>query len=241
MIGVPDNISHEKPIAFSMQKNLTRYLKKIYVRLFARYGPQSWWPARTRFEVIIGAILTQNTSWTNVEKAVANLRRENLLTPPALKSISRKRLSEWIKPAGYFNVKARRLKNFVDFLFEEYNGQLDGMIQEPLEELRKKLLSVNGIGPETADSILLYALDKPVFVVDTYTKRILSRHHLIDADAHYHEVQKKFTESLKADAPMFNEYHALIVRLGKDTCKTKPLCEQCPLNDINYPAFDFRR
>lgn len=223
-----------------MNKPLEPYLKKMYIRLFAKYGPQSWWPAQSRFEITIGAVLTQNTNWTNVTKAIANLRRENLLTPSALKSIPLKNLSQWIKPAGYFNVKAKRLKNFVDFLFKEYDGRLDRMAEVPLEELRKKLLSVNGIGPETADSILLYALDKPVFVVDAYTKRILSRHHLIDKDAPYHEVQKKFTENLTTDAKMFNEYHALIVRLAKDNCRTKPRCEQCPLKDINYPRFDFR-
>ena len=220
---------------------MRRHLQKIYMRLFAKYGPQSWWPAQSCFEVIIGAILTQNTNWTNVTKAVANLRRENLLTPLALKNIPLKNLSTWIKPAGYFNVKAKRLKNFVDFFFKEYDGRMDRMAEVPLEELRKKLLSVNGIGPETADSILLYALDKPVFVVDAYTKRILSRHHLIDADAPYHEVQKKFTQSLKADANLFNEYHALIVRLAKDNCRTKPRCERCPLKDINYPRFNFRK
>ena len=224
-----------------MKKSIEPHIKKIYARLLAHYGPQSWWPAQSRFEVIIGAIITQNTNWTNVEKAIVNLRRENVLTPRALKNISLKNLSKWINPAGYFNVKARRLKNFVDFLFKEYDGRLDQMVKEPLEQLRRKLLSVNGIGPETADSILLYALDKPVFVVDAYTKRILSRHHLIDADADYHEVQKKFVESLSTDTQMFNEYHALIVRLAKETCKTKPLCGQCPLKDINYPVFNFRK
>ena len=224
-----------------MKKPIERYLNKIYARLLTQYGPQSWWPAQSRFEVIVGAILTQNTSWTNVEKAITNLRRENGLTPSALKNISLKSLSEWIKPAGYFNVKARRLKNFIEFLFKEYNGQLDRMAKEPVDQLRKKLLAVNGIGPETADSILLYALEKPVFVVDAYTKRILSRHYLIESDADYHEVQKKFTESLPTDTKMFNEYHALIVRLAKETCKTKPLCERCPLKDINYPAFNFRK
>lgn len=220
---------------------MKRHLQKIYKRLFAEYGPQSWWPAQSRFEVIVGAILTQNTNWTNVKKAIVNLRRKNLLTPRALKNISSKSLSQWIKPSGYFNVKVKRLKNFVDFFFKEYDGRLDQMAKEPLEELRKKLLSVNGIGPETADSILLYALDKPIFVVDAYTKRVLSRHHLIDKDAPYHEVQKIFEENLTTDAEMFNEYHALIVRLAKDTCRTKPLCERCPLNDINYPVFNFRK
>ena len=213
---------------------MEKVLKKIYQRLFTQYGPQSWWPAKTRFEVIVGAILTQNTSWTNVEKAIENLRRARVLNPSAFKNIPVDILSRLIKPAGYFNVKARRLKNFVEFLFKEYNGQLQRMSQEPVGKLRPRLLSVNGIGEETADSILLYALDKPVFVVDAYTKRFLSRHRLIEEDADYHEVQKEFTRALPKDIQLFNEYHALIVRLGKEFCKTKALCEICPLKDVHY-------
>ncbi len=214
-------------------------LRRIYHRLLNRFGPQSWWPARTRFEVMVGAILTQNTSWTNVEKAIAELRRHRLLTPGALKNVSLKTLASLIRPAGYFNVKAKRLKHFVDFFFKEYDGRLERMIQEPWEDLRKKLLSVNGIGPETADSILLYALEKPVFVVDSYTKRILSRHNFLDPDADYQTVQEIFMKNLRLDVKMFNEYHALLVRLGKELCKSNPRCEVCPLNDINfdYKAF----
>ncbi len=222
-----------------MSKISPRYLRKIYERLFAKYGPQSWWPAKTRFEVIVGAILTQNTSWTNVEKAIANLHKAHLLSPAALKNIPVDNLSQLIKPAGYFNVKARRLKNFIEFFFKEYNGQLERMSKAPLQKLRRGLLSVNGIGPETADSILLYALDKPVFVVDAYTKRILSRHRLMDEATDYHAVQKEFMQSLPQDTRMFNEYHALIVRLGKELCKSKPWCDLCPLNDIHY-SIDYK-
>ncbi len=215
-----------------------KYLNTIFEHLFAKFGPQSWWPAKTPFEIIVGAILTQNTNWKNVEKAIINLGQANLLSPMALKKTSLSKLAAAIKPAGYFNVKAGRIKNFVDFLFEEYGGRLDLMKKENLKILRPKLLSVNGIGPETADSILLYALEKPIFVVDNYTKRILLRHSLIEPQADYHAIQAKFMRELKADIQLFNEYHALIVQLGKDICKTKPECERCPINHINY-SIDF--
>jgi len=220
-----------------MGKITARHLENIYQRLYSKFGPQKWWPARTRFEVIVGAILTQNTNWGNVEKAIENLRRARLLAPQRLHNVSLVELAGLIKPAGYFNIKAKRLKNFIDFFFREYNGQLKAMAKEKLGVLRKKLLEVNGIGPETADSILLYACDKPIFVVDAYTKRILSRHNIIQPDADYHALQKLFMESLKNESKMFNEYHALIVRLGKDFCKTKPLCDRCPINDISRSAY----
>ena len=209
-------------------------LWEIYFRLSARYGPQGWWPAKTKFEVIVGAILTQNTNWGNVEKALANLRRRGWLNAPVLRDLSLEQLAAAIKPSGYFNIKARRLKNFIDFFFQEYNGRLGRMAREPLEKIRSQLLSVKGIGPETADSILLYALDQPVFVVDAYTKRVLSRHYLIPAAADYHDVQEKFMAALPADVEMFNEYHALIVRVGKEFCKSESLCEGCPLNNIEH-------
>lgn len=222
-----------------MKKIHSRLLKKIYQQLLTRYGPQDWWPAKTRFEVIVGAILTQNTSWTNVEKAIENLRKESLLDSQALKNISVDHLSQLIKPAGYFNVKARRLKNFLEFFFSEYDGRMEKMAKVPLEKLRPQLLGVNGIGPETADSILLYALDKPIFVVDAYTKRILSRHGLVDPQLDYHLVQKEFMQTLAHDVNTFNEYHALIVRLGKEVCKSKPRCDLCPLK--NCFAIPFRK
>ena len=212
-----------------MTKTTEGKLKTFYQKLFAYFGPQHWWPGDTPFEIIVGAILTQNTNWGNVEKAICNLKKAKVLTPQALHKLSIKKLSTLIKPSGFFNIKAKRLKNFMDFLFEEYNGKISNMKKEPLPVLRKKFLSVNGIGPETADSILLYALNKPIFVVDAYTKRVLSRHGILDRNSDYREVQKIFMENLKRDVKLFNEYHALLVRVGKTFCKSKPVCENCPL------------
>ncbi|MCX5703704.1 MAG: endonuclease III domain-containing protein [Candidatus Omnitrophica bacterium] len=205
-------------------------LRSFYKKLYAHFGPQHWWPAGTPFEVMLGAILTQNTSWHNVEKAIANLRKNSLLEPLKLYRLSPGRLGALIKPAGYYNVKARRLKAFLSFLFESYKGKLKNMYSKDTQELRQELVSVNGIGFETADSILLYALEKPIFVVDTYTKRILLRHRFIKEDSSYQEVQNLFMQNLKNDVKLFNEYHALLVKLGKDFClKRKPKCEICPL------------
>ncbi|HQP09925.1 MAG TPA: endonuclease III domain-containing protein [Candidatus Omnitrophota bacterium] len=209
-------------------------LTAIYARLFQAFGPQQWWPAQTRFEVIIGAILTQNTNWGNVEKALRNLKRAGCLSPQQFRKISLPNLSFLIRPAGYFNVKAKRLKNFISFLFAEYDGRLENMRREDGRILREKLLSVNGIGPETADSILLYAFEKPFFVIDVYTKRMLSRHGFADARADYPALQDLFMDALPHDAAMFNEFHALIVQLGKNHCKPKPLCGACILKDFHY-------
>lgn len=209
-------------------------LKKIYKTLVKIFGPQYWWPATTKFEVIVGAILTQNTNWGNVEKVLKNLKMEKILSARGLYSIPIEKLAQLIRPAGYFNIKAKRLKNFMEFFFREYDGNFKKMQSEPTEVLRPKLLSVNGIGHETADSILLYALDKPVFVIDAYTKRIFSRHNLTLKDADYHEIQEFFMRHLPNDVKQFNEFHALIVRLGKDYCRTKARCEECPLKDIQY-------
>ena len=211
-------------------KPTQKTLEKIYRILRKKFGPQHWWPAKTPFEVIVGAILTQNTNWGNVKKAIRNLKKQNVLFPQALKDIPVENLAALIKPAGYFNVKAKRLKNFIRFFFEKYDGDLKKMEQEPLEALRVKLLTVNGIGPETADSILLYALNKPIFVVDAYTKRIFCRNNLIAENSVYHDIQKMFMSRLENYTRLFNEYHALIVRLGKDHCRPRPLCESCPLN-----------
>ena len=190
--------------------------------------------AQTKFEVIVGAILTQNTNWGNVEKAIHRLKSAGVLSERALRDILATKLAALIKPAGYFNVKARRLKNFMRFFFDEYQGSLKTMGQEHLPHLRHTLLQVNGIGPETADSILLYALDKPVFVVDAYTKRFLYRHNLISPRAGYHQAQGLFSTNFDADIPFFQEYHALIVALGKNYCKPTPLCARCPLNRARY-------
>lgn len=212
----------------------TGVLKEFYTRLFESFGPQHWWPGDSPFEVIIGAILTQNTNWGNVEKALNNLKQENLLTPQRLSRISHERLAALIKPAGYFNVKAKRLKNFLDYLFAHYNGDLDAMAGGSGEQLRRELLSINGIGPETADSILLYAFQKPVFVIDAYTHRMLYRHGLTGRKPDYGSMQDLFIRNLNQDTRVYNEYHALIVKAGKEYCKPRPACEQCPLNDVQY-------
>lgn len=205
-------------------------LESIYQKLFRHFGPQSWWPGETPFEVIVGAILTQNTNWQNVARAIDNLKKAKALTPEKLHALSQPRLAELIRPSGYFNIKAKRLKEFLNFLFKNYGGSLEKMFSRPLEDLRKEILAVRGIGPETADSILLYAGGYPVFVVDAYTKRIFSRLKLLSEEADYHQVQELFTRSLKKDVQLFNEYHALIVRLGKDFCrKNNPKCEICPI------------
>lgn len=204
-------------------------LMQIYDKLYERFGPRHWWPGDTAFEIIVGAILTQNTAWANVEKAIRNLKSKELLTPGKLYRINIKILAGLIRPAGYYNIKAKRLKAFLKFLFERYDGSLKKMFFRRLPDLRGELLSVNGIGPETADSILLYAAGKPVFVVDAYTKRIFSRHKFIRPAATYDDVQRFFMDNLPRDVKLFNEYHALIVELGKNICKTKPRCQICPL------------
>ncbi|MEK6567532.1 MAG: endonuclease III domain-containing protein [Candidatus Omnitrophota bacterium] len=205
-------------------------LEAIYDKLYRHFGPQSWWPGETPFEVIVGAILTQNTNWQNVSRAIDNLKKAKVLTPQKLHSLPIVKLAQLIRPSGYFNIKAKRLKEFLNFLFNNYGGSLKKMFGRPLEDLRKEILSVKGIGPETADSILLYAGGLPVFVVDAYTKRIFSRQKLLSEEADYHTVQQIFVENLKKDVRLYNEYHALIVRLGKDFCKkTNPKCQICPI------------
>ncbi len=206
-----------------------KVLTDIYHSLYKAFGPQHWWPADTPFEVAVGAILTQNTNWGNVEKAINNLKSQKTFNAKALHKMQKKQLAQLIKPAGYFNVKAKRLKEFLNFLTNHYKGSMKKMRPEDKLSLRRKLLNVNGIGPETADSILLYALEKPVFVIDTYTKRIMQRHKLVSKKATYHELQELFHKNLPQNTRLYNEYHALFVRLGKDYCKTKPKCEGCPL------------
>lgn len=205
------------------------HLLRIYHSLYRHFGPQHWWPGETPFEVIIGAILTQNTSWKNVEKAIISLKSSGLFTPKGLYNTRVDILARLIKASGYFNIKARRLKNFLTFLFNDYRGDLDAMLKEDGLILRERLLKVNGLGPETVDSILLYAAGYPVFVVDAYTKRIFSRHGFITLNATYHQVQTLFMEGLPKDPDLYNEYHALTVRVGKDLCKKTPLCSSCPL------------
>jgi endonuclease-3 related protein len=183
---------------------------------------------------MVGAILTQNTSWKNVEKAIGHLREKGVLSSAGIHRLKKSKLTSLIKSSGYYRIKADRLKAFVSFLFEEYGGDVEKMRKEELEKLRQKLLEVRGIGPETADSILLYGLKKPIFVVDAYTKRILSRHGVISGEASYEEIQYLFMNHLPLDERLFNEYHALLVHLGKTVCKKIPRCDSCPLKGIGH-------
>jgi len=210
--------------------NSPAMLPQFYQTLSAALGPMHWWPARTPFEVIIGAILTQNTAWVNVERALANLRRRRMLTPRALEPVSLGTLGRLVRPSGYFRQKAKKLKAFVRFLRENFGGSLARMFWTPTAELRERLLAVHGIGPETADSILLYAGNHPVFVVDAYTKRILLRHGLVRGNADYEEVRQLFESKLPRDPRLFNEFHALLVSVGKNWCRPQePRCSECPL------------
>jgi endonuclease-3 related protein len=215
-------------------KEPKKILYSIYQKLYRAFGPQHWWPGDTPFEISVGAILTQNTNWTNVEKAIQNLKRNNALSVRALHTMPVKALAELIRPTGYFNIKAGRLKSFITFLKKDYNGSMKKMSAQDTVSLRKELLMIHGVGSETADSILLYALGKPVFVIDAYTKRVLSRHGIADYKDSYDAFQELFHSSLKSDVQLFNEYHALFVRVGKTFCKRNdPLCEKCPLNHLS--------
>jgi endonuclease-3 related protein len=211
-------------------KKLTAVLTEIFRRLFERYGPQHWWPAEEPFEVIVGAILTQSAAWTNVEKAISNLKKAGKLSPKALRRLPEAELARLIYPSGYYNVKARKLKALAEWLGEKYNDSLEKLFAQDTGEIRKQLLDVYGIGEETADSIILYAGDKPVFVIDAYTRRITERLGLMPSTRSYTVYQQLFTNSLPADAAIFNEYHALLVRLAKETCRKKPLCTLCCLD-----------
>lgn len=204
-------------------------IREIYEKLYKTFGPQHWWPGDSAFEIAVGAVLTQNTNWGNVKKAISNLKQHKVLNSKTLQKMPDLELSQLIKSAGYYNVKTKRLKNFLHFLNIHYNGRIKNMRAENTGTLREKLLQVNGIGPETADSILLYCLARPVFVIDAYTKRILHRHGIISEKAGYEELQKLFHSNLKQAPALFNEFHALIVRLGKDYCRKKPRCGECPL------------
>jgi endonuclease III related protein len=212
---------------------MTSVLSQVCQRLVAALGPQYWWPGDSPFEVIVGAVLVQNTSWQNVKRAIHALREADLLEPHALYHVPVEELEELIRPAGYYRLKARRLRSMLKFLVERYDGSLEAMFRTPLPELREELLAVHGIGPETADSILLYAGNLPAFVVDTYTHRIFARHGWIGFDADYHEIQDYCQSNLPQDAALYNEFHALLVNVGKNYCrKTAPKCRECPLAEM---------
>ena len=213
-------------------------LTEIYRLLYDEFGPQQWWPGETRFEIITGAILTQNTNWANVEKAIANLKSADCLIPEKLHHLDQAQVAQLIRPAGYFNIKAKRLKNFLNWLFTNYNGELTDLESIDAGRLREELLTIKGVGRETADSILLYAFDRPIFVVDAYTARVVFRHELIAPDADYEQLKELFESSLPADTQLFNEYHALLVRVGKEFCRPKARCSGCPLEKLPH-TLDF--
>ena len=211
---------------------LRQTLLAVYERLFTEYGPQHWWPAQTPFEVIVGAILTQSAAWTNVEKAIANLTTANTLSPQAIHNLPEAELAALVRPSGYYNAKAHKIKAFVEWLHDEYDGNLDRLFATETMTLRQRLLGVHGIGEETADSIILYAANKPVFVVDAYTRRITTRYGIAPEGVGYADYQTLFMKHLPTDVQLFNEYHALLVCLGKNICRKIPKCGECCLNDI---------
>jgi endonuclease III related protein len=219
--------------------NLRNELFEIYEKMNGHFGDLKWWPADEPFEVMVGAILTQNTAWTNVEKAIAALKERNFLNPGAILRIPEEELAELIRPSGYYHLKAARLRSYVRFFTEHYSGNVAIMRKETLSVLREKLLAVWGIGRETADSILLYACEKPIFVIDAYTKRILSRHHLVTEDLTYEGIQDLFMRNLPHEPSLFNQYHALFVNTGKIFCRRNPDCAGCPLGVLQASGSHF--
>ncbi|MRR09431.1 endonuclease III domain-containing protein [bacterium] len=214
----------------------TADLTGIYRILLKRFGPQHWWPGDTPFEVMAGAILTQNTNWRNVERAIANLKGAGLLEPRRIGSATNARLPELVRPSGFFNQKAAYLREYCRYYVATYGADVERMRAVSTKRLREELLSLRGIGPETADSILLYALGKPVFVIDAYTRRVFSRHGVLDGRAPYRELQGRFMSRLPRSARLYNEYHALIVRLAKEHCRKTPICAGCPLSIDNLQS-----
>jgi len=215
---------------------LAEFLLDAYERMRAHFGPTHWWPGETPFEIALGAILTQNTAWTNVEKAIANLKKARLLSPSAIVACDTQQLEAALRPSGYFRQKAERVRIFSQHLIEHHGGSMRRMGMRPLAELRHELLSLKGIGPETADDILLYACEHPVFVVDAYTRRILSRHGMAPHDIGYEPLRALFESQLQPNVAHWREYHGLIVYTGKDFCRPKPKCEGCPLQCLLKPG-----
>jgi len=213
-------------------QSISQALLNIYHRLMAGYGPQYWWPAQEPFEIIVGAILTQSAAWRNVEKAIANLKAAKALSPEALRRLGLSEVAALIYPCGYYNAKALKLKSLASWLGKYYDDNLNKLFIGNTDHLRQQLLSIHGIGQETADSIILYAAHKPVFVIDAYTRRVINRIGLAPASNSYIAYQTFFMDNLPNDAELFNEYHALLVCLAKDVCRSRPLCQQCCLNSI---------
>lgn len=215
-----------------IMKSTRLLLMSIYGRLYERYGPQGWWPGVTKTEIMVGAVLTQNTGWKNVVKAMDNLKKYKLLNYNGLYSVKLGRLASLIRPSGYYRLKAKRLKNMARFMKEGFGNNWKCIHDTPTDILRERLMGVNGIGDETADSILLYALDRPVFVADLYTKRLLTRHKILNSEPRYEEMQGLFHRHLPKSLKLYNEYHALIVRVGHEHCRKTPRCRGCPLDDL---------
>ncbi len=214
---------------------MSELVSVMYAKAYDHFGPQNWWPGDTPLEIMVGAVLTQNTNWANVERAIANLKSKGPLTLQFLLNLSHEQLAEAIRPAGYLNLKAKRLRNLLVFLQQRFAGDIEQMRKISLDQLRQELLQVNGIGEETADSILLYALQKPSFVIDGYTYRILRRHAMIAKEADYIEMQNLFVDNLPSETSLYNEYHALLVAIGKNYCRPRnPLCMSCPFQGINW-------
>lgn len=211
-------------------------LLEMYRLSLARFGHQKWWPGQTPLEVCVGAILTQNTNWTNVEKSILNLRSAGLLSIEALCGLDQAQLAEYIRPSGYFNIKAKRLKNFIRAVHEHSGGDLEAFLNRSVSALREELLAINGIGRETADAMVLYAAGKPTFVVDTYTFRVLLRHRLIDTDYDYEMIKDLLESNLPADVALYNDFHAQFVAIGKSYCKPTARCEGCPLEAMPHDA-----
>ncbi|MBU1191261.1 MAG: endonuclease III domain-containing protein [Gammaproteobacteria bacterium] len=203
----------------------SRKLRRIFQQLLARYGPQGWWPGETAFEVMVGAVLTQNTAWINVERAIANLTANAALSPEQILAVDEAQLAEWIRPSGYFNIKAKRLRNYCRWYTDA--GGYQALAKQSDVDLRRALLVVNGVGPETADDILLYAFERPVFVIDAYTRRLFARLGLIQGDEGYDELRLGLEQALGADVVLFKEYHALIVVHAKDICRVRARCSEC--------------
>jgi len=209
-------------------------LKAMYQAMVARFGHQGWWPADGALETCVGAILTQNTNWQNVVKALANLKAAGGLGVPAMQAMDLSELAELIRPAGYYNVKARRLKNFLAAVHGNWDDDVERFLDRPVGALREDLLAINGIGRETADSIILYAAGKCTFVVDSYTARIMYRHRLIDESADYDQIKELFESNLPDDVELFNDYHAQLVATGKNFCRGEPRCAGCPLEQFEH-------
>jgi endonuclease-3 related protein len=212
--------------------NRGKRLLRLYETLERFFGDLHWWPGETPFEVAVGAILTQNTNWANAARAIGQLKAQGVLEPRALYGLDEETLANLIRPSGYFRVKTKRLKAFLEVLCGDYGSDLGLMLSGDLPQARQRLLGISGIGEETADSMLLYAGGRPVFVVDAYTRRILTRHGIIDGNLPYGDIQHLFMNHVPRDAGLYNQYHAMIVETGKRYCRTEPRCGDCPLRRV---------